>query len=81
MNCREHDREILAVYHKELQACGVSASAYSAEQLYRDFRLGLMTASQHPAFAAVNLYVRRLRIEVMDCDTDHAYVHICQADR
>ena len=28
-------------------------------QLYRDFRLGLMTASQHPAFAAVNLYVSR----------------------
>lgn len=40
------------------QACGVPASAYSKEDLYRDFRLGLMTASQHPAFAAVNLWVR-----------------------
>ena len=55
---REHDRNILAAYHQELQACGVSADAYGEGQLYRDFRLGLMTASQHPAFAAVNLYVR-----------------------
>ena len=41
-----------------MQAFGVVESAYSKEDLYRDFRLGLMTASQHPAFAAVNLWVR-----------------------
>jgi hypothetical protein len=51
---RAHDGEILRAYHEELLANCVANYTYDA--MYRDFRLGLMTASQHPAFAAVNLW-------------------------
>eukprot|EP01050_Picozoa_sp_SAG11_P015522 SAG11_NODE_2020_length_3914_cov_9.805505_1_plen_631_part_00 len=68
---RAHEHEILRAYAGRLAELGVEGYGYA--EVLLDYRLGLMSASQHPAFAAMNAGANQRAADLAAVTTERVY--------
>jgi hypothetical protein len=68
---RAYEHQILRAYASRLEELGVADYGY--ERVLMDYRLGLMSSSQHPAFAAMNAGANQRAADLAAVTTERVY--------